>query len=155
MSLPINKCDVFIDFGSGMGRTLIVAATRPFGKVIGVEVSSYLISIARDNIERARKKLTCQDIRLFQSDAAQYQVLNDVTVCFLFNPFRGEVLRDVFANIRKSLDKAPRRIAIIYHNPPEQWQSEANCNWVTKTREFTSHDGVKSHIYVSDGICGR
>ena len=41
-SLPIGSNDVLLDFGSGMGRALCLAATYPFRSVIGVEMSPEL-----------------------------------------------------------------------------------------------------------------
>ena len=33
----IGSEDVFIDFGAGMGRVVLQAAERPFGRVLGVD----------------------------------------------------------------------------------------------------------------------
>src|ERR1700680_3118745 len=41
--------DVFVDYGSGMGRVLLMAARYPFRRVIGVEISAVLNEIARKN----------------------------------------------------------------------------------------------------------
>ena len=49
----------FIDFGSGKGRVLMMAAEYPFKQVIGVELSPELNEIAKQNIARlpsARKQ---------------------------------------------------------------------------------------------------
>lgn len=42
--------ELFIDFGCGKGRVLLVAAMQPVRRVIGVELSSELSVIARRNI---------------------------------------------------------------------------------------------------------
>ncbi len=38
---------VLVDYGCGMGRALLVAATQPFRKTIGVEASPHLADCAR------------------------------------------------------------------------------------------------------------
>src|SRR6266513_2996494 len=43
---------VFIDFGSGKGRTLLLACHYPFHSIIGVETSPALCQIAVDNVDR-------------------------------------------------------------------------------------------------------
>ena len=39
----------FVDFGSGKGRTLLIASHYPWRKVIGVEVSPTLCAVSRNN----------------------------------------------------------------------------------------------------------
>ena len=43
---------VFIDFGSGKGRTLLLAGQYPFHSIIGIEISPALCEIAQNNINR-------------------------------------------------------------------------------------------------------
>jgi len=43
---------VFIDFGSGKGRTLLLACKYPFHSIIGIEISPALCEIATDNINK-------------------------------------------------------------------------------------------------------
>jgi tRNA G46 methylase TrmB len=50
--LEIAENDVFVDIGSGMGRVVLMAARRPFQRVVGIERSTELTEIARD--ERPR-----------------------------------------------------------------------------------------------------
>ena len=113
--VPLSECkDVFLDFGSGMGRMVIMAATYPFRKVIGVELVPELNEIARQNLERARPRLRCADVELVTCDATKFAIPPDVSVIFFNNPFEGEVLRSIFRDIRQSVDSHPRRVTIIY-----------------------------------------
>ena len=41
---------VFVDYGSGKGRVLMLAADYPFKRIVGVEFSPPLDRIARENI---------------------------------------------------------------------------------------------------------
>src|SRR5688572_3158660 len=62
--------DVFLDFGSGLGRAVIVASTLPFKRVIGVEYSAHLHELGTRNVNIARPKLACKNIVLHNEDAA-------------------------------------------------------------------------------------
>jgi len=109
--------DVFVDFGSGMGRVVQAAANYPFGRVIGVEISEQLHEIAVRNFDRNRHRLACQDVEFINSDAVSFAVPDDMTYAYFFNPFTGETFRKVLDNIIASLDRNPRRLVLIYHMP--------------------------------------
>jgi SAM-dependent methyltransferase len=113
----VESTDVFVDFGSGKGRVLYQAAQYPFARVIGVEISAALNEIAQANIEQNRHRLSCQNVELVTSDAAEYDVPDDVTVAYFYYPFVGETFGRVVENIVASLDRKPRRFRIIYALP--------------------------------------
>lgn len=48
---------VFVDFGSGKGRVLLIAAESGFNEVRGIEISPVLCDIAAKNIAIYKKKL--------------------------------------------------------------------------------------------------
>ena len=115
----VGPDDVFIDFGSGKGRAVFLAARYPFKRVIGVELSPELNAVARANIEQVRDQLVCQDVEIVTADAADYQLPDDVTVVFLYNPFRGEIFASVIRELLESVDRRPRRVRVIYLYPTE------------------------------------
>lgn len=116
----VSPEDVFIDYGSGMGRVVFqAAATYPFKRVIGLELSEDLNAIARDNVERNRDKLRCRDVEIVTADALQYEVPSDVTVAFFANPFTGELFGAVLDRLIEAVDRHPRPLRLIYHNPIE------------------------------------
>ena len=110
---------VFVDFGSGMGRALLLASELPFRKVVGVEFSPRLHRIAEENIRRygANPARRCADVESVCADAADYPAPALPTVFFFYNPFREGVLTRVLANIRASLRERPRDAWVIYVNP--------------------------------------
>jgi len=119
-SREVGPGDVFLDVGSGMGRAVFQAAKDyPFRRVIGVELSEQLNDVARGNIDRNRHRLRCQDVVLLAVDAAEYQVPDDVTVVFLYNPFTGEIFAGFIRQLLASIDRSPRRVRVIYGNPIE------------------------------------
>jgi SAM-dependent methyltransferase len=111
-ALKVDPDDVFLDFGSGMGRFIIMAARRPFRRVIGVEISEELNAIARRNVDCARGRLKCR-VDVITADATAFRVPSDVTIVSFYNPFAGDVLRTVMNNLRQSLREAPRNLRVV------------------------------------------
>ncbi|MET0050513.1 MAG: class I SAM-dependent methyltransferase, partial [Candidatus Thiodiazotropha sp.] len=133
---PLRSDDVFLDIGSGKGRVVLLAATYPVRRVIGVELSSVLHEIAQSNLARAEKWLACRDVQLVCDDAASYQIPDDVTVVYLFNPFVGAPFLRVIDNIGESLLRRKRPIWIFYTNPVMH-QYIVERSWV-RVHEFIS-----------------
>ena len=115
----VGEHDVFIDFGSGLGRVVFQAARYPFRRVIGVELSEELNDVARKNIDRNRSRLRCKDVTLVTGDVLDYQIPDDVTVAFFANPFTGDIFDTVVKRLLASIDRNPRQLRIIYRNPVE------------------------------------
>jgi hypothetical protein len=112
--------DVFLDFGSGMGRMVLEAASRySFARVIGVELSAQLNDIARTNLARTRLRMRSRAVELVRSDALDFAIPDDVSVVFFNNPFRGPVFATVIRNLIASVDRNPRRVRVVYFNPVE------------------------------------
>ncbi len=152
-ALPLTGEDVFIDFGSGLGRCLVYGATYPMRRVIGVEYSSALNEAARDNIARAAPHIKCE-IEVVRADAAQYRIPDDATIFYFGNPFKGSVLAAVLENIRASLERAPRRIYFVSHSHEEDYpfeQQVRRCPWLGLYREVKLHRGYRAWIYTNDG----
>lgn len=134
--------DVFVDFGSGKGRPVLLAAEYPFRRVIGVEYSKQLHDAACQNL-RLSKRLVCQDVELVHADAGEWAIPPDATVLFFFNPFEGQVLAKVCDNIRASIAAAPRRITIIYVRADKFFEREIDwAEWLVKAHEFPCSDGL-------------
>jgi SAM-dependent methyltransferase len=111
---------VFVDFGSGMGRMVYMVARRhAFGRVVGVELAEEFNRVAAENIARARTRgrLRCPDVQLVTCDAREFEIPDDMTFAYFFNPFVGEVFETVLGNICRSLDRRPRRLVLIYARP--------------------------------------
>jgi SAM-dependent methyltransferase len=116
----VRPTDVFVDFGSGKGRVVFQAARYPFARVVGVEISERLNEVARQNIERNRHRLLCQDVTLVTADAASFEVPDDMTVAYFYHPFGGATFERVIANIVASVDRRPRAVKLIYACPGDE-----------------------------------
>jgi hypothetical protein len=107
----------FIDLGSGKGRTLLMASSYPFRRIIGVELLGELNAVAVQNITRYKSdEQKCFAIESHAGDARQFEFPAEPTVLYLFNPFPEHVLREVLENLRGALVRSPRRVYVIYHN---------------------------------------
>lgn len=113
--LDVNERDVFLDVGSGMGRVLLVAARRPFKRVIGVEQNVEMTEIARRNVERSRRRLRCQDVELVAGDVLDWPIPDDLSLVYLYCPFPEEVLERFMERLLASVDRAPRDVRLIYN----------------------------------------
>ena len=113
-SLDVDENDTFVDVGSGMGRVVLMAARRPFRRIIGVERSEEFNEVARSNIARNRHRLLCDDIEFLSVDAQQWEVPDDVTVVYLYCPFPSPIFERLVENLIASIDRAPRHVRVIY-----------------------------------------
>jgi hypothetical protein len=72
----------FVDFGSGKGRVLLIAAERPFREVFGIEFSRELHEIALENISRLPRHLArAARVRSINGDAAEVGLPTGNLVC--------------------------------------------------------------------------
>jgi predicted RNA methylase len=116
--LVLPSDSAFVDFGSGKGRVLLMAAAYGFKRITGVEFARELCHIARQNVERYRGKTGIEtDIRIVEADAVDYEIQDDDNCFFMNNPFEAAVMKKVVRNIAASLAKRARRILIVYNNP--------------------------------------
>src|SRR5712691_7958897 len=66
---------VFVDLGSGKGRTLLLAAKRPFLRIEGVELSEAMHRVALRNIARAREAgALCAPVVAHRKDVTDYEL---------------------------------------------------------------------------------
>ena len=132
----VEAGEVFVDYGSGKGRVLLMAAEYPFRRIVGVEISAELHAVARANLVRCADRLRCQDIELWTGNAVEFPVPADASVVYLYNPFHGRVLSSVLAALRASLDAHPRRLRLIYNNPVHFLRVASEYPWLVERRRF-------------------
>lgn len=116
--MHITPTDVFVDFGCGKGRSLLIASAFCFKRIIGVDFSPRLCEIARLNAGAyTRDKRDLPSIHIVEADASVFPIDDDCTVFYFFNPFDEIVMRPVMNNIVESWKRVPRRMFVIYLNP--------------------------------------
>ena len=105
----------FVDFGSGKGNVLLLAARHGFGQIIGVEFATELHEFAAQNIaEASRHDLRTEHITCVHGDACELPIPEGKCVLYFNNPFSEPVMRRVLGNIEASCLQDPRKIYILY-----------------------------------------
>jgi len=108
----------FIDFGSGKGRTLLMASDYPFRKIVGVELLPSLHAIAQENILKYKSdSQKCFVIESVCGDATEFAFPDEPLLLYLFNPLPESGMRHVLGNLGRSLAEHPRPVFLVYHNP--------------------------------------
>ncbi len=113
----------FLDLGSGKGRALLVASRFPFRRIVGIELSSQLSSIATNNIAKfSAAWQQCRNIEVHTGDATTVDYPAGPLVLYLYNPFLVPTLKRCLRNFTRSLADEPREVYLVYINPaPERF----------------------------------
>lgn len=118
---------VFIDYGSGKGRALVLASEFPFKRIVGVEFSPTLVETARENLRIYRSPTqACRSFELHCMDAVEYPPPAEPCVFYLFHPFGAPVLARVLQVIEASLRARPRAAYLLYLCPEHHELMEAS-----------------------------
>lgn len=108
----------FIDFGSGKGRMLLLAAEYPFGEVQGVEFATELHDIAQQNLQAVRRhRVQCGRIGSNLMDAVDYTFPPGNLVIHFFNPFGPEIMAQVLDRLDGAIESTSRDVRIIMMFP--------------------------------------
>jgi len=115
-ALPIAYEDfVFIDYGSGKGRALLLASEFPFKFIVGVEFAVELHRVCEANLKSFRSTSSrCLDIRPIHQDAATFDPPPGPLVLYFCNPFDRIIFNAVLSRIGDSLRREPRPVWIVY-----------------------------------------
>jgi SAM-dependent methyltransferase len=153
--LQPSTSDVFVDFGCGKGKSLLVAGRQPYGRVMGVELDAGLAERARQNVARGRRRLKADDVDVYAANVLEWGIPDDVSVVFMFNPFIQRTFRDAATSIFASYDRNPRRLHIIYQHPWEHdWlvatgrvvvENVRSTTWPSRRRWWESGDVITTY----------
>ncbi len=120
LNLSINDKEfVFLDYGSGKGRTLLLASNYRFQKIIGIELAPRINETACKNIDIYCKQVgrDSSEIVSICANATDFPLPTENLVIYFYNPFDEVIMRQVLSNIEKSFVEAPRMMYIVYVNP--------------------------------------
>jgi len=104
------KEDVFFDLGSGLGQVAILVNLLAGIAVKGVEFEPAFCDYARDSAA----ELNLSNVTFLNVDARKADY-SEGTIFFMFTPFKGEILQEVLAILRK--ESLLRKIKIITYGP--------------------------------------
>jgi hypothetical protein len=108
----------FIDYGSGKGRTLFLAAEYPFKKVVGIEFAQELHELTEQNIRSYQNsKQRCFDLESQMADATLAELPAGPCFIYFFNPFEEDAMRKVAVRIAESCRASPRKMYLVYYKP--------------------------------------
>ncbi|SDT60234.1 Histone methylation protein DOT1 [Mucilaginibacter mallensis] len=102
--------DIFFDLGSGLGQVAILVNLLTGVTVNGVEFEPAFCDYARD----CATELNLPEVKFINTDARQADY-SEGTIFFMFTPFRGEIMQEVLAALRK--ESLLRKIKIITYGP--------------------------------------
>jgi SAM-dependent methyltransferase len=117
--IEIGPEDSFVDIGCGKGRVLLQATRRPFGRVLGVELSPQLAEQARQLVASAKRR-RCGSVEVVVADVTRWEVPDDVTIAYAYNALSGESLQQMLDRLADSVQRTPRRLLFIYANPEHE-----------------------------------
>jgi hypothetical protein len=107
----------FIDYGSGKGKAMLMAADYPYQRIVGLEYSDRLHAIASANCQSFhRRAQKCHVLEPALVDVLNYEPPPGPIVCFMCNPFDEATLHAMFDRWRASFDAGEREIRILYLN---------------------------------------
>jgi SAM-dependent methyltransferase len=112
---------VFLDLGSGKGRTLMMASDYPFRRIVGIELLPALNQIAKQNLALYKSESQkCFAIETVCADASTYPLPVAPLVLYMFNPFPEWPLRRVLGHVTECLNGDQRPVYLLYHNPEQE-----------------------------------
>jgi SAM-dependent methyltransferase len=118
-SLALSLEDfVFIDYGSGKGRALLLASEFPFKKVIGLEFSPELHRIAERNIQNwTSPRQRCKFVSSICIDFLDFVIPEDPAVLFFFDPCSEKMFSRVLEKIGICLQDRRSELCLVYVAP--------------------------------------
>jgi predicted RNA methylase len=136
--LGLSDRDIFVDLGCGMGRAVLLAATKKIKKSVGVELDPDLVADAAENLRRARGLIS--PVEFINADAAAFEI-KEGTIFFLYNPFGCRTIVRVADNIRKFLENSRGAARIVYFGPQYRHVFE-DAPWLELEKELSGNDTV-------------
>jgi len=125
---------VFVDFGSGKGRALLLASEFPFRRVIGLEFAPALHAIAQENIRKYRRSPGgCPVVEAVCADFLEADLPLGASVLFFFDPCSEALFSRVLDKLRRSLRDHPRAIHLAYVAPGRKEALLDRADFLVKT----------------------
>jgi hypothetical protein len=106
----ITKKDVFFDLGSGLGQVAILVNLLTGITAIGIEFEPAFCDYARTRAA----ELSLSNVQFINSDAREADYSHG-TIFFMFTPFKGAILKEVLAILRR--ESLLRKIKIFTYGP--------------------------------------
>lgn len=112
-AMNITPNNNFIDIGCGKGKAIYILSKLPFTKIDGIEYSSELAEIARNNLT----KMKVDKSTIYNMDASEFKKYNEYDYFYMYNPFGESTMSEVVTKIEKTLEERESEVYVIYANP--------------------------------------
>ena len=124
----IGKKDVILDYGCGKGRVDFFLNYQTKAKTIGIEYDERIYQTVLGNqktaiTEKNNYAGSAKNTTFLLERAEQYEVPEEVTCCYFFNPFSVELLQKVIARVIESYYKKPRKMRLFFYYPSKEYIS--------------------------------
>jgi len=130
--VPIEPDDVLVDIGCATGRVInwwLASGVR--NRIVGIELDPEIAS-------KTRRRLAGRaNVEIIAGDAAELTPRN-ATLCFVYNPFDGCVLRRWLGNVLKH--HTANRLRVVYVYPVHLDAFAAIGNWTISMKSIPWHD---------------
>jgi predicted RNA methylase len=108
----------FVDYGSGKGRVVMIAAELPFKTVIGVEFSRELHETASRNLARLpAEAVKAGGLELVHADAALFEPPLGNLLCYFYDPFGPPTIERVALRLAAHAGGGAGRVVVVYVEP--------------------------------------
>ena len=114
----IRKKNTLLDYGTGKGRVCFYLSYQCKCKTIGIEYDERIYTAAVHNKETA---ISGGRTDFMLTRAEQYQLPEEVDLCYFFNPFSVEILKKVLAELLVSYYENPRKIQLFFYYPSDEY----------------------------------
>jgi SAM-dependent methyltransferase len=140
----------FLDVGCGKGRVLALAAAYGFTDIIGIDFSPKLCHEAIALADEVEHKYPSANITIDCLDAREYDIPENVSVIFMFNPFNDLVMTDFLERVSETLLDYPRKLKVLYANPQckKQWLNAG----FEEISAFKKMEYLQGSVLVKKGI---
>jgi hypothetical protein len=115
-ALNVPRDAVFVDFGCGKGRALIVAAQYGVRRLKGIELVPEFIRTCETNLRKLRSQAGHFEWQIFNTDIKDYAVSPEDDVFYLYDPCAWPGVVTCLENILASWRQYPRLVRVIYHD---------------------------------------
>lgn len=148
----VQSHDKLVDFGAGKGRVLFYVHYYQNIPVTGIEMNQLAFADLKQNKanyfkEHADNK---NELTIIQGLVEDYEIKQEDTIFYFFNPFSINIFKQVMKSIRQSLRKHPRQADIIFYYPPKNIK-----NYILNETSFKEFKKIETrqhqifHEYIS------
>jgi len=141
----VTDADMFVDVGSGTGRTTFLVSLLTGAGCIGIEVQPALVAAARARAAR----LNLDRTRFVEGDAAEVLRLVDIgSVFFFYSPFGGDRLSRVLDDLEAIARTREIRVCCVHMPPLER-------SWLVRVPSTSVELDVYRSTLLDDAVSRR